>query len=127
VNTAEGELSPRFEERVDVVDHVAESLRRAVFSQAESSLDVIEMLLALPILPMSVHDIAPCPLADRAKLRLLEDAMFDACEREGEDEIIGDLQISPATPDEKAEAGHKHHPKQQQQQISGSNKRTKRK
>ena len=34
------------------------------------------------------------PLAKRAKLRLLEDAMAEACEREGEDDIIGDLTIN---------------------------------
>jgi len=33
-------------------------------------------------------------LGDRAYLRLLEDAMFDACEKEGEDEILDDLNIS---------------------------------
>jgi hypothetical protein len=33
-------------------------------------------------------------LAQRAYLRLLEDAMFDACEREGEDELLDDLDIS---------------------------------
>ena len=27
-------------------------------------------------------------------LRLLEDAMFDACEREGEDELLDELSIS---------------------------------
>ncbi|KAL3780367.1 hypothetical protein ACHAW5_007125 [Stephanodiscus triporus] len=33
-------------------------------------------------------------LAQRAYLRLLEDAMFDACENEGEDELLDDLNIS---------------------------------
>lgn len=84
----------QFEERVDVTDSVAEGLRRGLFSSAESSLDVAELLLSLPILPGTAHRILDCPLADRAKLRLLEDAMFDACEREGEDEIIDDLKIS---------------------------------
>ena len=37
-----------------------------------------------------VHDM----LGDRTYLRLLEDAMFDACEKEGEDEILDDLNIS---------------------------------
>merc|ERR1719506_499809 len=41
---------------------------------------------------MMIH----CPLADRTKLRLLEDAMFDACEREGEEELIDELRISPS-------------------------------
>jgi len=36
-----------------------------------------------------------CESGKRAKLRRFEDTMFDACEREGEDEIIDDLRISP--------------------------------
>jgi len=93
----------QFEERVDVTDSVAEGLRRAIFSSAESSLEVVEFLLSLPILPGSSHKtIVHCPLADRAKLRLLEDAMFDACEREGEDEIIDDLKISVSQDHEKS-------------------------
>jgi len=38
-------------------------------------------------------------LADRAYLRLLEDAMFDACEKEGEDDLLDDLNISDARHD----------------------------
>lgn len=34
-------------------------------------------------------------LGHRAVLRLLEDAMLDACEREGEDEPLDGLEISP--------------------------------
>ena len=34
-------------------------------------------------------------LGHRAVLRLLEDAMLDACEREGEDEALDGLEISP--------------------------------
>lgn len=97
VNSPENDTDTRvsqFEERVDVTDSVAEGLRRGLFSSAESALDVAELLLSLPILPCKAHKIIHCPLADRAKLRLLEDAMFDACEREGEDEIIDDLKIS---------------------------------
>jgi len=33
-------------------------------------------------------------LAQRAYMRLLEDAMFDACEKEGEDELLDDLTIT---------------------------------
>jgi hypothetical protein len=33
-------------------------------------------------------------LADRAKLSLLEDAMYDACENEAEEEIVGELNIT---------------------------------
>lgn len=135
------------EERVDLADAVAEGIRRAVFSQAESSLDVVEVLLTLPFLPGSAHhDIVEendnptinCPLADRAKLRLLEDAMCDACEREGEDEILDDLKISSSHQDNHAGGddsasdksnpppplggGHKHSKSHQNK----SNKRTKR-
>jgi len=39
-------------------------------------------------------------LGERAHLRLLEDAMFDACEKEGEDEILDDLTISVRTRDD---------------------------
>ncbi len=38
--------------------------------------------------------LALCELAQRVYLHLLEDAMFDACEREGEDEFLDDLIIS---------------------------------
>lgn len=128
------EQSPQqllFEERVDVTDPVAEGLRRALFSQAESSLDVVEALLSLPLLPGSLHDLLiPCPLADRAKLRLLEDAMFDACEREGEDELIDELNISSqdtTTPATTTNVDHGVRPKQPKKpQHNRSNKRTKR-
>jgi hypothetical protein len=111
------------EERVDVTESVAEALRRALWSSTESSLDIIEVILALPSLPCcnstssakggpsssssftssstvttrtaTTTTTTTTPLANRAKLRLLEDAMLDACEREGEDQLIEDLEISP--------------------------------
>jgi hypothetical protein len=91
------------EERVDVSDMVAEALRRAVWSSSESSLDLIELIMALPSLPGTRHQvnnkeyqcIETSPLADRAKLRLLEDAMLDECEKEGEGELIQELTIDP--------------------------------
>ena len=115
-----GISSGQFEERVDVIDSVAEGLRRGVFSSAESSLDVTELLLSLPFLPGSAHKVVHCPLADRAKLRLLEDAMFDACEREGEDEIIDDLKISSQDKSE-----HYSTPQDETREMK-SNKRSKR-
>lgn len=119
ISSAAGKL----EERVDVTDNVAEGLRRALFSQAESSLDVVEVLLSLPLLPGATHDISiHCPLADRAKLRLLEDAMFDACERAGEDELIDDLKIGSHSAQDSDEGGKK----QSKTAQNGSNKRTKR-
>ncbi|CAB9524176.1 expressed unknown protein [Seminavis robusta] len=131
----------QLEERVDVNDAVAEGLRRALFSASESSLDVIEVLLSLPLLPGSAHTLSfDCPLADRAKLRLLEDAMFDACEREGEEELIDDLKISTANNNDNSNKDESEEPpskggggrpvKQQkttkQQPNNRSNKRTKR-
>jgi hypothetical protein len=109
------------EERVDVTDSLAEALRRAVWPAAESSLDVVELILALPSLPCcatapasssgaarsaATNTTAPSrsttttttttttPLANRAKLRMLEDAMLDACEREGEDQLLEDLNLA---------------------------------
>jgi hypothetical protein len=103
VNTGKFEL----EERVDVSDTVAETLRRALWSSTKSPLDVVDMILVLPSLPCH-NSAATCSsstttssstcttrLANRAKLRLLEDAMLDECEKEGEDQLIDDLSISP--------------------------------
>lgn len=119
VKTPDNDTSPsQFEERVDVTDSIGEGLRRALFSSAESSLDVAELLLSLPFLPGAAHQVLNCPLADRAKLRLLEDAMFDACEREGEDDLIGDLKISSKA-DEETKPN-------QSSQSKQSSKRTKR-
>ncbi|KAL3907650.1 MAG: hypothetical protein SGILL_008786 [Bacillariaceae sp.] len=84
------------EERVDASETVAEAIRRSVWSSADSSLDVIEVILALPSLPGTLHKdyiTATTPLANRAKLRLLEDAMLDECEKEGEGELIQELSI----------------------------------
>jgi hypothetical protein len=91
--------SSQLEERVDTLPDVAEAIRRAVFFSAQDSLDVLEGVLALPWLPVVKH--APVllssnqtsALADRARLRLLEDAMCDACEQQGEEDIIQDLDI----------------------------------
>lgn len=123
----------QLEERVDVTDNVAEGLRRALFSQAESALDVVELLLSLPLLPGSAHALTSihCPLADRAKLRLLEDAMFDACEREGEDELIDELKISTNDKESNVESAEQQQEEGSRQkhfkgQPNRSNKRTKR-
>uniref|UniRef100_A0A7R9WVX5 Uncharacterized protein n=1 Tax=Craspedostauros australis TaxID=1486917 RepID=A0A7R9WVX5_9STRA len=78
------------EERVNIDDDVAEACRRSVLSTASSPLDLIELLMALPYLPGN-------SLANRAKLRLLEDAMFDQCEKEGEDELLDGLSICDKT------------------------------
>jgi hypothetical protein len=105
VNTDKFEL----EERVDVSDTVAETLRRALWSSTKSPLDIVDMILVFPSLPCHNHNSAAANssstttssstcttrLANRAKLRLLEDAMLDECEKEGEDQLIDDLSISP--------------------------------
>ena len=87
------------EERVDVSENVAETLRRSLWSSTPSPLDMVEVILALPSLPCrsagkKKKATKTTRLANRAKLRLLEDAMLDECEKEGEDQIIEDLKIS---------------------------------
>ena len=91
-------------------------IKNAIFSHVEDNLDVFELLLNMPYLPRSSGRDGPLDsavpsdlttqglepstskvcdmLGDRAYLRLLEDAMFDACEKEGEEEILDDLNIS---------------------------------
>lgn len=75
------------EERVWMDEDLLESIRRSIYSKASSVIDIVELLTSFPYL--GVH----CPLGNRAKLRLLEDAMLDECEREGEDELINDLSL----------------------------------
>mmetsp|Transcript_25006 Transcript_25006/g.54826 ORF Transcript_25006/g.54826 Transcript_25006/m.54826 type:complete len:311 (+) Transcript_25006:149-1081(+) len=90
------------EERVDVSETVAETLRRSLWSSTPSPLDMVEVILAMPYLPCRSAGkkktaTKTTRLANRAKLRLLEDAMLDECEKEGEDQIIEDLNISNGT------------------------------
>jgi hypothetical protein len=86
------------EERVNIAEDICESIKRAVWSSAETTLDVAELfILSFPSLPTTSHSntviTANTLLANRARLRLLEDAMIDACEQEGEDQILEDLTI----------------------------------
>jgi hypothetical protein len=74
------------EERVRVDDNVAEGVRRSIYSHSEGTLGLMDLLVSLPFLPS-------ISLAQRAKLRLLEDAMVDACEKEGENELLGELAL----------------------------------
>lgn len=92
VNAAKFEL----EERVDVDQTAVEILRRSLWSSTTSSLDIVDVLLSLPTLPSrsATRVEGTTRLANRAKLRLLEDAMLDECEKEGEDQLIEDLTIS---------------------------------
>ena len=103
------------EERVNVNDGTLEGIRNALFSHTEDNLDVLELLLNMPYLPRSCRGNGDGSsattftqgtgysnsqtktrdmLGDRVYLRLLEDAMFDSCEREGDDDMLDDLNIS---------------------------------
>ncbi len=99
------------EERVNVEEGTLQGIKNAIFSKSEDNLDVLEILLNMPYLPRTslpsppsdnekgdatAINQWPTKLAERAYLRLLEDAMFDACEKEGEDELLDDLNISEA-------------------------------
>lgn len=84
------------EERVTVSEDICEGIRRAIWPAAESPLEVAEVLLHLPFLPTNDQtDLTrTTALANRAKLRLLEDAMCDACETQGEEELLEELEIT---------------------------------
>ncbi len=104
------------EERVNVEEGTLQGIKNAIFSKSEDNLDVLDLLLNMPYLPRSSSSAAlascnnndqgeavvvvsnewPSKLADRAYLRLLEEGMFDACEKEGEDDLLDDLTISDA-------------------------------
>ena len=86
------ETSSELEERVWTDQELLESIRRAIYSQADSLLSVMELLTSLPYL-----ETPGCPLGLRARLRLLEDAMIDACEQEGEEELIEELTLDEST------------------------------
>jgi len=90
------------EERVDVTEDVLEGIRRAILSQLDDNTSVLDLLLSLPYLINTQKETRrddkgneiSLQLGHRMILRLLEDACIDACEREGEDELLDDLQIS---------------------------------
>jgi hypothetical protein len=77
----------QLEERVWMDQDLLESIKRSIYSQASSVMDVVELVASFPYLANG------CPLGHRAKLRLLEDAMLDACEREGDDNLIDELSL----------------------------------
>ena len=100
------------EERVWTDEDVAEGIRRAVWNTTNDTIDVLEFLLSLPcVLPTTAWEsamvetaigdglskIQTTALADRAQLRLLEDAMYDACEKEGEEEMVKGLDLEETT------------------------------
>lgn len=101
------------EERVNVNTESVEGIRNAILTHCEDNLDVLELLLSMPYLPRHKFDSVDkqgdvdkqnkatmSMLAERAYLRLLEDAMYDACEKEGEDEMLDNLNISDKNEDE---------------------------
>ena len=112
--TASSIPTDRLEERVHWNESTVETIQHAIFSQAESTLEVLELILSFPFLPTSsttqnnvsldvgrtVDSLSGTSyyLARRAKLRLLEDAMFDACEKEEDDDdndgIVEELHVT---------------------------------
>lgn len=111
--TDDDQSNAKCEERVNVNSELIEGVKNAILSQCEGNLDVLELLLNFPYLPRAFkkedQSESSCNnsissskgsegtiqfLSSRAFLRILEDAMFDACEKEGEDEMLDDLNIS---------------------------------
>lgn len=85
------------EERVFTDPDIAEGIRRVIWNSSIDPIDVLEFVIQyLPLLPGKrtySEMIETSKLADRAVLRLLEDAMCDACDREGEEELVKELHI----------------------------------
>lgn len=75
----------KLEERVFMDETVLHGVLRCIYSRASSTLSMLELLLSFPYLPNA--------LGKRAKLRLLEDAMAEACQQQDEDEMLQDLSI----------------------------------
>ena len=108
------------EERVYCDEAIGEAIRRTVYSSSDSVLDIVDLLFRLPYLPCTSGstsssssnnnssstnhpntDGTDCPavvttttkLADRVRLRLLEEATYDVCDNEPDDELVDDLSI----------------------------------
>jgi hypothetical protein len=88
------------EERYGTDEAAAEAIRRCVWSSADDATDVLQFVVQyLPLLPAAPAGMpnglgpgtAAILLADRARLRLLEDALVDACQRQADDEMVGGL------------------------------------
>ena len=96
--------------RVNVESDILEAVRRASFSHMETNIELLSLLVELPWLSSEFFDFNTMrgyekivnELFDRAALYLLEDALVDECDREGEDDLLDDLEINeePATGDE---------------------------
>lgn len=125
-------------ERYRTDPDAAEGIRRALWSASATTvasgssvgddggaavLDVFDFLLqCVPLLPVppspnsavTTTTTTTTPLAERAQLRLLEDAMCDACEREGDEALVEDLSLHRRSPggdrseDEQATSSSRH-------------------
>jgi len=87
----------KLEERVISSTDSIGGLKTLLFSFMESNIEVLEFLLHLPYLPREKQGASLKPsreLGERVALRLLEDAMLDECEKEGEDDMLEDLNLS---------------------------------
>ena len=107
-NNSSSDNIEELEERVNVEEGTLQGIKNAIFSKSEDNLDVLDLLLNMPYLPRSSSAASnewPSKLADRAYLRLLEDELFDACEKEGEDDLLDDLNISDANHYQQRTAG----------------------
>lgn len=88
------------EERVCCEQNTAEAIRRSLFTTAESCLDVFDWIISLPFLPSIAHKgqvSVTTPLADRVKLRCLEEAACVECDQAEEEELVNELHISKKT------------------------------
>jgi hypothetical protein len=89
------------EERVYCDEGTAKAIQRGLFSSADGTIDVFDWVLSLPLLPCAAHKESgvsvTTPLADRVRLRCLEEATYDACEQEEEEELVENLHISKKT------------------------------
>jgi hypothetical protein len=89
------------EERVYCDEIIGEAIRRTIYSSSDSILDIVDILFRLPYLPCitdsatgnDLGTTTATKLADRVRLRLLEEATYDACDNEPDDEIVDDLSI----------------------------------
>jgi hypothetical protein len=89
---ASGAATPKFSQHKCVVACAAlDAVRRIVVPDVEQRVDVLEMLFATGFVP----DTPACCGAD-LKQALLEEDMYEACDEEGEDEMIGDLELGGA-------------------------------
>ena len=90
------------EERVYCDEMIGEAIRRTIYSSSDSILDIVDLLFQFPYLPCTTTNgtttattatTTTTKLADRVRLRLLEEATYDVCNNEPDDEIVDELSI----------------------------------